>query len=49
MDGGKFSAEEFEKRLSSFEAYVNQITQRDSDINLEERRKKLLGNSLFIR
>lgn len=47
--GGKFSSEEFEKRLGAFEAYVNQITMRDTnEITLEERRKKILGKcSIF--
>lgn len=37
------SSEEFEKRLGAFEMYVNEITQRDAEITLDERRKKILG------
>lgn len=48
MEAGKFSSEEFEKRLGAFEAYVSQIAQRDSEINIEERRKKLIGQLIYI-
>lgn len=48
MESGKFSSEEFEKKLASFETYIVQITQRDTEINIEERRKKILGNVHFI-
>lgn len=47
MDGGKFSSEEFRKKLDAFESFVNQLTQRNGDVNLEERRKKLLESIKF--
>jgi hypothetical protein len=37
------SAEEFEANILLFESYVNAVTLRRTELNLEERRMKILG------
>jgi hypothetical protein len=38
------SAEEFESNILLFQSYVNAVTFRNSEHNIEERRMKILGN-----
>jgi hypothetical protein len=38
--------EEFESNINSFQDYIHEITLKNSDLNIEERRLKILG--MFI-
>ena len=38
------TSEEFENNITIFHNYINNTTLRNSDLNIEERRIKIMGN-----